>query len=90
MTVEVQETIQGEGRSVESFDGEYEISESKTEKYLGQIVSSDGSNVKNVTNLSNKGKGMVNTVTSIMNRMPGGKFHFEMAVMMRNISSMLS
>ena len=36
---------------------------------------------------------MVNTITNILNNMPGGKYHFELAVIFRNaylISSMLS
>ena len=67
--------------------------ESKNKKDLGQILSSDGPNTQNITNLANKGRGMVNTITNILNSMSGGKYHFELAVIFRNaylISSMLS
>ena len=39
---------------IEVFNGEEEISEAINEKYLGQIISSDGTNVKNVQNRANK------------------------------------
>ena len=77
----------------ESHEEGHEVTESSSEKYFGQMLSSDGSNVKNVTNLSNKGRGMVNTIMNILNHMPGGKFHFELAVIFRKaylISSMLT
>ena len=78
---------------METFDGEEEISESCQEKYLGQIISSDGSNAKNVANRAGKGSGMANTIESIIKYLPGGRFHFEIAIIMRNaylVSSMLS
>ena len=90
---EVQHHLTGENEYHETFEGDQDIEELNHEKYLGQIISNDGSNVKNVTNRSNKGTGMVNTITSILNYVPGGKYHFEIAVILRNaylISSMLS
>ena len=69
------------------------IKESLHEKYLGQIISSDGTNVKNVKIHSNKGRGLVNKIVNTLKNTPGGKYHFELAVIMRNailISSMLS
>ena len=78
---------------IESFNGEEVIKESLHEKYLGQIISSDGTNVKNVKNRSNKGRGLVNKIENTLKNTPGGKYHFELAVIMRNailISSMLS
>ena len=90
---EVQHHLTGENEYHETFEGDQDIEELNHEKYLGQIISNDGSNVKNVTNRYNKGTGMVNTITSILNYVPGGKYHFEIAVIIRNaylISSMLS
>ena len=69
------------------------ITESSNEKYWGQIISSDGTNVANVTNRSHKGAGMTGTIESIMKNVPGGIYHFEIGVILRNaylISSMLS
>ena len=90
---EVQDELTGDLMCKETFDGEHELDVSNVEKYLGQILSNDGSNVKNVASRSGKGSGMVNTIESIISNVPGGKFHFEIAVIMRNaylISSMLS
>ena len=77
----------------ESFQGDCMITESSNEKYLGQIISNDGTNTANVKNRSNKGSGMTNTIESIMKNVPGGRFHFKIAIVLRNsylISSMLS
>ena len=85
---EVQQINQDNGQLHEAPDGEHKLEERESEKYLGQIISSDGSNLKNIINLSNKGRGM-----GILNHTRGGIFHFELAIMMRNeylISSMLS
>ena len=90
---EVQDELTGDLMCKETFDGEHELDVSNVEKYLGQILSNDGSNVKNVARRAGKGSGMVNTIESIISNVPGGKFHFEIAVIMRNaylISSMLS
>ena len=90
---EVQQINQDNGKLHEAPDGEHKIEESESEKYLGQIISSDGLNVKNIINLSNKGRGMIENIMGILNHTPGGIFHFELAIMMRNaylISSMLS
>ena len=78
---------------IEVFNGEEEINETNNEKYLGQIISSDGTNVKNVQNRANKGRGLVKKIETTLRNTPGGKYLFELAVIMRNailISSILS
>ena len=90
---EVQSMVTGNVECQETFDCEQEITETNNEKYLGQIICNDGSNVKNVTTRAGKGVGMVNIIENIITNVPGGQFHFKIAVMMRNaylISSMLS
>ena len=70
-----------------------EILESKQEKYLGQINSIDGTNVKNILNQAAKGAGMAKLIEGVLNYVPRGKFHFETAMIFRNVhlfSSMLS
>ena len=44
----------------EVFDGEKDIHEVESTKYLGQIISQDGKNLKNIVNCANKGIGLVN------------------------------
>ena len=90
---EIQDKSTGEVEDHESFKGDCIIEESNTEKYLGQIISSDGTNETNVKNRSNKGAGMINIIESILKNVPGGRFHFEIAIILRNsyiISSILS
>ena len=90
---EVQQINQDNGQLHEATDGEYKLEESESEKYFGQIISSDGSNVKNIINLSKKCRGMIENIMGIFSHTPGRIFHFELAIMMRNaylISSMLS
>ena len=51
-----------------------------SEKYLGQFISSDGKNTRNIENIRNKGNGIQNRVIQMPNAMPGGQFHFEIAI----------
>ena len=70
-----------------------ELSHVNSEKYLGQIISSDSKNTKNILKMRNKGIGIQNKVINMLNTMQGGIFHFEIAVIYRNaylISSILS
>ena len=90
---EIEDKETGQRTENEEFDGEKDIIESDNEKYLGQIISKDGSNTKNVENKTNKGKGLVDKLENILENNPGGKFHFEIAVILRNaclISSLIS
>ena len=70
-----------------------EISHIESEKYLGQVLSCDSKNTINITNLRNKGIGTQNKIIQMLEKMPGGVFHFEIAEILRNallISSILS
>jgi hypothetical protein len=60
----------------------------KEEKYLGDVISTDGRNIKNV---KAKGKGIVSRILTILEGIPFGEFYFEIAVILRNatlVSSM--
>ena len=70
-----------------------EMEDKKEEKYLGDIISSDGKNIKNVKARVAKGKGVVERIMTMVENIPFGKFYFEVAVILRNsllISSLLS
>ena len=57
------------------------------------MISNDGTNTKNIKYRVGKGIGMSNKVCSILNYIPGGKFHFQNALTYRNayfLSSILS
>ena len=49
--------------------------------------------MKNIVNRANKGIGLVNKIETTLRNTPGGRYHFELAVIMRNavlISSVIS
>ena len=74
-------------------DDNIELSHIDSEKYLGQILSSDSKNTRNIQKMKNKGIGIQNKIIQMLQTMPGGQFHFEMAVIYRNaylISSILN
>ena len=90
---EIKDKETAEKAEIEEFDGEQGMTESEEEKYLGQIISNNGSNTKNIAHKVGKGKGMTDKIENILKNNPGGSFHFEIAIMLRNaylISSMLS
>ena len=66
--------------------------EVEEEKYLGDIISKDGKNIKNFKARVNKGTGIVNKIMTMLDGIPFGQFYFEVALILRNsllVSSML-
>ena len=73
-------------------EGDKEMENREEEKYLGDIISCDGRNIKNVKARVAKGKGIVSRIISILDGIPFGKYYYEVGVILRNsllISSML-
>ena len=73
--------------------GEEEIEEKKEERYLGDIISKDGRNMKNFQARVNKGKGIVNRIMTRLEAIPFGKYYYEVAMILRDsllVSSMLT
>ena len=66
------------------FKDETAMTDSTNEKYLGDIISSNGSNAKNIEARQNKGKGIVSQVMTILEDICFGNFQFEVAVILRN------
>ena len=64
--------------------GDYKIESVEEEKYLGDIISSDGSNLKNVVTRKGKSKGILKQIGSILEEVCYGQFHFEVAVILRD------
>ena len=74
-------------------DGIQIMEEKSEEKYLGDVISTDGKNIKNVKSRVSKGKGIVSRILAILDSIPLGQFYFEVALLLRNsllVSSMLS
>ena len=60
---------------------------------MGQIISVDGKNSKNIEKMRNKGNGLKNKVIQMLETMPGGRYHFIIEKIFRNsyiLSSILS
>ena len=72
--------------------GEVLMEEREDEKYLGDIISKDGHNLKNIKIRVNKGKGIVKKILNILEGIPFGKLYYQVAVLLRNsllVSSLL-
>ena len=53
------------------------------EKYVGDIVSSDGKHTKNITLRRSKGIGISNEIVTILNNLCLGPHYFEIGLMLR-------
>ena len=63
------------------------------DKYLGDIISKDGKNFKNILARKAKGKGIINQISGILEDMCFGSYYFEVAFILRNslfLSSILT
>ena len=72
--------------------GEAVMEEKYEECYLGDIISKDGKNIKNIQARTMKGKGIVQRISNILEGIPFGKMFFEVAKILRNsllISSLI-
>ena len=72
--------------------GQEEMEEKNEEKYLGDILSNDGRNIKNFKARVAKGTGIVRNIMTRLEGIPFGKYFFEVAIILRNsllVSSVL-
>ena len=72
--------------------GEKSIEDKSEEKYLGDIISQDGRNLKNIKARVEKGKGIVVKILSILDTFHFGSYYFEIGLILRDsllTSSML-
>ena len=73
----------GESYTEEAYDGEHGMSAESVQNYLGQHISSVSTNTKNIEMLRNNGIGIQNKIVQILTAISAGKYHFEMAVILR-------
>ena len=64
--------------------GKDKMIDTDEDKYLGDIVSKDGRNIKNIQARVKKGKGIVKKICNILEDVPFGKLFFEVAKILRN------
>ena len=77
---------------VDIFEGEYLMEEKESEKYLGDVISIDGRNIRNIKTRVNKGTGVVNKIITMLEGIPFGKQYFKIGTILRDsllVSSML-
>ena len=73
-------------------NGNLIMEDTQEEKYLGDVISTDGKNIKNVKTRVLKGKGIISRILTILDGIHFGHFYFEVAILLRNsllVSSML-
>ena len=73
-------------------DGQQTMEDKLAEKYLGDILSVDGRNIKNIKARIAKGKGIANKIITMLDAIPFGKHYFEVGILLRNsllVSSVL-
>ena len=76
----------------DKYNGEELMEEIDEAKYLGDLISKDGRNIRNIKLRVNKGKGIVQKIIHILEGIPFGKLYFEVAMILRNtllVSSVL-
>ena len=61
-----------------------QIQEVKDDRYLGDILSCDGKNTKNIKDRISKGVGIIANIFNLLEVISFGQFHFEIAILLRN------
>ena len=64
-------------------DQDYKIESSEEERYLGDLITSDGKNTKNILARKSKGIGIVDKICNHLNNVFFGPYHFQTALMFR-------
>ena len=91
----IREVIEVETESAtleDEYDGLVKIKEVRVVKYLGDVISQDAKNMKNILARKEKAMGVVTQIISILEEVCFGKYYFEVAMILRNsllISSFL-
>ena len=63
--------------------GDFKMENVEDERYLGDIIAADGSNLKNVLKRKSKGVGVVSQIMTILENTCYGPYHFQVAVTLR-------
>ena len=82
----------GEAYISENFAGDVKMKTKEEQMYLGDVVSANGKHLKNVLHRKAKGLGVINQIMQILSSTFFGKYHFEVALVLREsllLSSLL-
>ena len=80
---EISEEDGGAKKLEDIFEGKEAMNEVKMKKYLGDIISKDGTNRENIRNRTNKAQGNINKIIKGLDERPYGKHFFKAAKLMR-------
>jgi hypothetical protein len=86
-TWEVKNVEEFEAKSEEEsdiFEGECKMDDSEEEKYLGDLISADGTNTKNIKARKDKGFGIVDQIISMLTDICFGPHFFQVALVLRS------
>ena len=86
-SAEVENEKSGQIHFQEQFTDKVQIKDVENEKYLGNRLSADGTNILDITTKCNRGTGIVNKIQTILETMFFGSYYFEVGKTM--IESML-
>ena len=64
-------------------DNEYKIEQSEEERYLGDLITTDGKNIKNVSARKSRGIGIIDQIFYYLNDVFFGPYFFQAALMLR-------
>ena len=90
--VAVTNDITGEVEIEDICTGDVTMEETSEEKYLGDLISTDGRNLKNIKARISKGKGIVKKILTVLDGIPFGRHYFEIGMLLRDsllVSSVL-
>ena len=76
----------------DNYVGKEEMEGKVEERYLGDIISNDGKNMKNFKARVTKAIGIIRNIMTRLDGIPFGKYYFEVAIILRNsllVSSIL-
>ena len=82
----------GEEEIIDVCDEKDKMEEKLDERYLGDIISVDGRNIRNIKARVSKARGIISRILSILDGIPFGQYYFEVALILRSsllISSLL-
>ena len=80
----VTDPVTGHSEQMEDFAGQEVMQNKDSQQYLGDVITSDGRCDKNIQKRKNKSIGIINQIMVIMNSTYFGKYHFEVAMVLRS------
>ena len=72
-----------EAIQIDEFDGSKGLDETECEKYLGDLISNNGSNQKNILARKDKGTGIVSQIMTKLGGIIFGPYYFEVGLILR-------